>query len=57
MTYVQSTDLPERIRQLSAHFHLLFWAGDTPVQTLKMLEVEIQQLKSLLQGSNYEPNN
>ena len=50
MTYTQSNNLPERIRQLSAHFKHIFWAGETSAHTLRLLEVEIHQLKSLLLG-------
>ena len=49
MTFTQSANLPERIRQLSAHFNRLFWAGEASAHTLKLLGVEIQQLKSLLE--------
>ena len=49
MTFTQSDNLPERIRQLSQHFNHLFWAGETSTHTLRLLEVEIQQLKSLLE--------
>ena len=49
MTYIPVENLPERIRQLSAHFKHLFWAGETSTHTLRLLEVEIQQLKSLLE--------